>query len=44
MDKQIQLFIDFPICQSVQFKLAKEEGESFGFKKFQKHIQQLIEQ
>ncbi|KEJ82696.1 hypothetical protein OXYTRIMIC_397 [Oxytricha trifallax] len=43
-EKNLILFIDYPVEQVVQYKLDKEQGESFGFRKFQRKIHAFLTQ
>ncbi|TNV86106.1 hypothetical protein FGO68_gene7763 [Halteria grandinella] len=44
VERAIILHLDFPINQQLPFKVEKDQGESFGIKKFQLKVASFIEQ
>jgi hypothetical protein len=43
-EKTIQLHLDFPLNYLVNFKVEKDQGESFGIKKLQNKVIAFLEQ
>lgn len=43
MDRLIYLHFDYPLNKTLQFKVEKDQGGSFGFRKFSKNVISFIE-